>query len=462
MKSRVFRCIALLIIMVVFSVSFSFKVNGYDIYTYYSYKSLNNVELLQNDSQAYLIGTNNKDVQIDAVYPDNFSVSLNLEHNVYAYNLFGNSLVLVCPVAQLSQTQFVIYDIDTDIITSFYINKTLYCESSQLAYSGNYVYIADDYGNVFLYSKNGKLLTTFEVHSDRCNLMCDYYGTVYCITNNSLYEVSGQNIYHICNCNIDAPARFISSNTFVDAVGCVYTLGSNGIFSPLGFQSTATYPSGGICNNCVITAKYNTINAVDINSNIIERYANLNKQIESICVVDNNILALVHQSGYPAVCHITYSQLSKYNHDNSNEDTPDISADISSEIYEIDHQNQWIVDIPAGTTVAKFKRNVNYNGFNVSFVRNDKKIIESGNIGTGTIVTFYNDEVSIEYALSVKGDLTGEGNMNSRDKTMLFNYLLEENSPTGVYFEACDLDYSNSIDAVDLVILKTEFDDIDL
>ncbi|MBQ8538287.1 MAG: hypothetical protein IJ433_01400, partial [Ruminococcus sp.] len=90
MKSRVFRCIALLVIMVVFSVSFSFKVNGYDIYTYSSYKSLNNVELLQSDSQAYLIGTNNKDVQIDAVYPDNFSVSLNLEHNVYAYNLFGN------------------------------------------------------------------------------------------------------------------------------------------------------------------------------------------------------------------------------------------------------------------------------------------------------------------------------------------------------------------------------------
>ena len=64
--------------------------------------------------------------------------------------------------------------------------------------------------------------------------------------------------------------------------------------------------------------------------------------------------------------------------------------------------------------------------------------------------------------LSVKGDLTGEGNMNSRDKNELFNYLLKETVPDGVHFDAADLDYSNNINAVDLVILKTQFEDIQL
>ena len=462
MKNRISRCIALFIVAVVFSAVFSFKANCYDTYSYSSYKSLNNVDLLQNDNQAYLIGTNGKNVQIDAIYPNCFSVTLTLEHYVYAYNLFENNLLLICPVAQTSQTQIVIYDIDADIITSFYISWTSYCEASQLAYSGNCVYIADDYGNVFQYSSSGKLIANFDVHSDRCNLMCDYYGSVYCITNNSLYEIFDKTLYHICNCNIDAPARFISDDTFIDDVGCVYTFGNNGIFNPVDFQSTVHYPSGGIYNNCVIMAEHDSIYAVDIYNNEVERYSKLYKQIEAICVVDGNILAFVYLNGLPSVYHLKFSQLSKHTKNTNNENTPDVSNDITSEVYQIDYNNQRITDVPLGTTVAKFKRNVQYDGFDVSFVRNDGKVLEKGNIGTGTVATFYNDDVAVDYVLSVKGDLTGEGNMNSRDKNELFDYLLKETVPNGVYFDAADLDYSNNINAVDLVILKTQFEDIQL
>ena len=52
--------------------------------------------------------------------------------------------------------------------------------------------------------------------------------------------------------------------------------------------------------------------------------------------------------------------------------------------------------------------------------------------------------------------------MNTRDKSMLFDYLLEEVIPTGVYVDAADLDYSNSVDIVDLVILTSEVENIDL
>ena len=452
-----------IIVVAVFSTTFSLKADSYSTYSYPSYKSLNNVELLQNENQVYLIGTSGRNVQIDAIYPNCYSVTLTLEHSVNTYNLFGDSLVLICPAPQLSQTQIVTYNIDSDIISSFYISCTWYYESSQIAYSENCIYLADNYGNVMQYTERGKLVTTYDIHSDRCNLMCDYNGTVYCITNNSLYEIFDQTLYHICSCNIDAPARFVSNDTFVDDTGYFYTFGSNGIFNIVDFQNTSRFPSGGIYNDCVITADFNTINAVNINRNESDSYIKLNRQIESICVVDDTILAFVYQNGFPAVCHIKVSELIKYNRKNSDDSyTPDMSDYISSEVYEIDHDKQWIFGITPSTTVAKFKHNIQHDDFEISFVRNDSKILESGNIGTGTIVTFYNDVMSIDYELSVKGDLTGEGNVNSRDKRVLFDYLLENEIPTGVYIDAADLDYSGYIDVVDLVVLKTEIDDINL
>lgn len=463
MKNRVLKFIALVLVTVAFFITLSIEVNGYDIYTYSSYKSLNNIELLQSDSQVYLIGTNGRDVKLDAVYPESYTVDLKLEHNAYTYNLFSNILVFVCPVDSLDQTHIILYDIYDDTFTSFYISGSSYCESSQIAYSNGYVYIADDYGNVTQYSTKGKVIYTYEVHVDRCHLMCDYNGTIYCTSNNTIYELTDKNIYKICKRHIDAPSKFISDNAFIDDSGYIYTFGNNSISKLINTISTVTFPSGGIYNNCVIIAEYDTIYAVDINSDRISKFIRLNRQIESICTVDDNILALNYQNGFPTVSHIKYSNLRNYTYNDSASDKyPDISDNIYSETYVVDHQKQWITDIEPGTTVAQFKRNMNFDGFEASFVRFDGKVIESGKIGTATVVTFYNDEITIEYELSVKGDLTGEGNMNSRDKNVLFDHLLEETKLTGVYVDAADLDYSNNINTVDLVILTTEIEDIEL
>lgn len=462
MRNKIFKTITVFVVIVVFSVTLSMKVDGYDMYTYSSYNSLNNVRLTQNKDQVFIVGTNGKDVSIDSVYPDNYSVNLTLGHNVYSYELFTEKFIFICPDKSSNQTEIVLYDIYNDTITSFYISCLNNYESSQIAYSDGYVFLADDCGNIDQYSTNGKLINKHEIYSDRCHLMCDYYGNVYCFTSNQLFELYDEVFYEICKCSIDAPARFISDNTFIDDTGYIYTIG-NTTEKFISKLSTVTYPSGGMHNNSVIIADYDTIYAVDYNSDKITKYIDLNRQIEMLCTVGNNIFAFNYHNGLPTVSHIKFSNLNSYTtYTPTIDETDDIDNYISSDTYTVDHQKHWITDIAPQTTVAQFKRNMNYDGFDVSFVRFDGKVLNSGKIGTATVVTFYNDEISLEYELSVKGDLTGEGNMNTRDKNMLFDYLLEEVIPSGVYVDAADLDYSNSIDTVDLILLTVEVEDIDL
>ena len=58
------------------------------------------------------------------------------------------------------------------------------------------------------------------------------------------------------------------------------------------------------------------------------------------------------------------------------------------------------------------------------------------------------------FELSVNGDLTGEGNSNSRDVNLLLDYLIGAAYFNGVYTVAADLSNDGRIDAVDVALMK--------
>ncbi len=463
MKKVVLKTITLMLVVFIFSIGFSFKTLGYNSYTYSSYKSFSNAELVQSSGSVYLIGIQGANVQLDSIYPVHDSFRLTLEHNVYSYCFYSGCFVFICPDNHSTMTQVAIYDTNNDSFNSFYLNELVFCENTQLAFSDNCVYVADDYGNVRKYSDKGNLIHTYEVHYDRCHLMCDFYSTVYCVANNGIYEICNNEVYHICNCNIDAPAEFIDDNIFIDDEGCFYSFDYNRVYSTISRTSSVYSLSGGVYDNCIITADKNTLYAIDIDTDKVKRYIWLNADIEALCVVNNNIFALDYYQGVPSVAHIKYSDFNEVSATNNVTDSDDDNdsltkdysdVDISSDTYTIDYDNGWITDIEHGTTAAQFKRNMNYDGFSVSFERNDGKVIKSGNIGTGTIATFYNDDTSIEYLLSVKGDITGEGNMNLRDKRELFDCFHKSDTLSGIFCEAADVNNSNDVDTLDLYLLK--------
>ena len=125
---------------------------------------------------------------------------------------------------------------------------------------------------------------------------------------------------------------------------------------------------------------------------------------------------------------------------------------ISSELYKVDYSTYRISGIPAGTSFAQFKKNMSYTGYTAELYRGSRGIT-SGNVGTAMTVIFNSEQSSYTFELSVAGDITGEGNVNSRDVGMLMDYLIGSAAYDGVYLLSSDVSSDGNVDVMDLAIL---------
>ncbi|MGN0551568.1 MAG: dockerin type I repeat-containing protein [Acutalibacteraceae bacterium] len=128
--------------------------------------------------------------------------------------------------------------------------------------------------------------------------------------------------------------------------------------------------------------------------------------------------------------------------------------DISSSTYQTDKLKHRI-NVPMGTTIAQFKSNIYVSGYRLFFKNCSGEYKSGGVIGTGCSVTLKNESGGIykTYTFIVDGDLTGEGNINSRDTKALLKHLNENNSLSGSFLEAADLNGDNRADILDLALL---------
>ena len=94
-----------------------------------------------------------------------------------------------------------------------------------------------------------------------------------------------------------------------------------------------------------------------------------------------------------------------------------------------------------------------YDGYTAHLYRNGVEQ-KNSNVGTAMRAVFENADTSYSFELAVIGDITGEGNMNSRDLTELMEYLVGSLSFDGVYADAADLSGDGIVDVIDLALLK--------
>ncbi len=108
-----------------------------------------------------------------------------------------------------------------------------------------------------------------------------------------------------------------------------------------------------------------------------------------------------------------------------------------------------IITVSAGTTVAGVFEYFGINSEDVILKKADGSIIASGKLSTGMTVVAEGSA----YPVIVYGDLTGEGNVNSRDLDALMKHLTEEVLLSGEFETAADLDKDNIISTKDLLAL---------
>lgn len=112
------------------------------------------------------------------------------------------------------------------------------------------------------------------------------------------------------------------------------------------------------------------------------------------------------------------------------------------------------VYIPLSETISKVKDNLNLNGYNIEFKNYAGKAITSGKLGTGSVAIFSKDGKTAEFIFIVKGDVTGEGNANSRDVDCMYNHILGKSSLSEINSKAADINNDGVVDTLDLLLLS--------
>ena len=131
-----------------------------------------------------------------------------------------------------------------------------------------------------------------------------------------------------------------------------------------------------------------------------------------------------------------------------------IPTSIQSTSYPID-RSAGLLYAGASTTFAQLRNGIVTNGATLRAVKPNGDLIESGNIGTGTVIELCADNKVIDrLAILVKGDLTGSGNITSRDERILYAHLNNGDNLSGVYLQAADMDGNHTVDTADLLQLK--------
>lgn len=267
-----------------------------------------------------------------------------------------------------------------------------------------------------------------------------------------------------CTDEIPPNYNFINDNIFVSYYGKVYKVDTdknviNFLFNIQNDNEEKLIYE--FCDKILASSIDNKLNLFNLEGNKVAELS-LNANIIDLCV--NNELVVVLTS-YEDTKYINIARLENFNvefdnkdgPDNGDNDKPDINNDskfeVTSRVYDFNMDDYTITNVDLGTTIAEFKNGIECKDYNLTFKNYLGKEIKSGKLGTGATALFSKGDDSYKFTFIVAGDLTGEGNSNSRDINLLMNHILEKEKLEGVYLKAADLNNDGEITALDLFML---------
>ena len=422
-----------------------------------SYSVYDHTRVVSDGDSVYLISYSDTSLSVDGIVPDDGGAQLTLRYPVTTAGVFNGTLVALCNDHKGDQLVVYTYDIAGDVLDSFCINQVYVHTDSDFYYDGSlYLVDASDTASVIRYSSGGKLKCRY-AFGDNVMGMIHRGNRLYVVSADRLYRLSGDTIVAIDGARVSSPLSFVDNSTLSDAQGRIYTLSGDSI------RLSMTIDSGGLCSSaCRIDdhlyyPQGNTVYCYDA-SGSKTAYLTLNSDIIGVYAFEGSINVLDDTFCVSRIMPSEFIPLiTPTEEDDSDAEhaAPRVRGRIGSETYTVDFDTMRIAGIPSPTTFAVFKKNMSYDGYSVRLFR-DGRELSGGRVGTAMCAVFESDSDSLTFELSVVGDITGEGNVNSRDLTELMEYLVGSLYFDGVYAMAADLSDDGAVDALDLAMLKRE------
>lgn len=106
--------------------------------------------------------------------------------------------------------------------------------------------------------------------------------------------------------------------------------------------------------------------------------------------------------------------------------------------------------VSQGFTVAKLYKRLGITKSDLTVHKNDGSVLSQGTLGTGMKASFEGKT----YSIVIYGEITGEGNINSRDLKLLMKYLTGENELSSLQKLSSDINQDGIICTKDLLLLS--------
>lgn len=355
----------------------------------------------------------------------------------------------------LSQLQVLTCDFDSNFSDVNTVNATIGGESCFALGKDGYYIIQDDHRTIKAYSLNG--VFRFSVYAFNPVYQLVYDGAADCLYaayDCGVYLLDGKSLYDLGE--IKTPVSLSGKAALTGSDGKVYIINGR----KMNYLCSVQGESCAVINNRVYYsnggALYSksgdgeAIASIDMGGNISRVFAcggqigTLTDGMEMSFVSPNEMTSVVKPTS-PA------SSSSDAQSGSNTGSAPSAAAGVFSSVYTIDNSRMTITDIIPQTTIAVFKSNIDYGGYKISFKNYDGKARTSGNVGTGFSAEFYGAD-SRNYTLIVRGDLTGEGNINSLDVKKYMQYLCGKAELYYPFDQALDINCDGQCDVLDLLI----------
>ena len=463
MKQQIFYSITVLLSLITIFSCLSVKSLALSSYSLSGFSA--DCRLLATDKHLFIVDINGKCAKIKSLDTDKYDISVQFSDNISSYSYCGGKFYFCRNSFDGDVNSILISAVAPDSYDGFYnttvIRDISLTNKNTIAFDslGNiYLSHKNDRKSIKMYDKNGTALKDFDCGSAITQLF---------VQNNKIYAVCDSLLFIMNNSISDTglevnnryPFKPMQKNLLCDSFSNVYSCIDNKV--NLAFDTRSVKPSASKVtadNDCVVCLDGETAFTYSLNSK--ELLTSTAVSADDIALFNSKLYLLKHSGNQTTVSEISKEKLITAEIPKTTAPTSPLHTEIvankhdlsvSSSEYSVDNSEKIISNITVGTTVSQLKKKISYNCDFALYYKG--KIRKTGNVGTGMTAVFSNDNDKAEYTLIIKGDCTGEGNVNSRDKKAIFDYILGEKSVlNGVYFTAADINGDLVIDTKDLLL----------